>query len=90
MSQRAVALTAALGSALDTTCSQPQEPPKPPKAKKPWKELTPPAPSPTPTDPAPSDSEDDLSAEEDATGRRKKASITRMLDEEQEEELADG
>ena len=85
------ALTVALGCALEvTTGSQPQEPPKAPKAKKPRKkEPAPPAPSPTPTNPAPSDSEDDLSAEEDATGRRKKASITQMLDEEHEEELAD-
>ena len=32
---------------------------------------------------------DDISDEEDATGKRTKASITQMLDEEQEEELAD-
>ena len=88
VSRRAAdALTAAVGHALeDTTGSQPQEPAKPPKAKKPRKkEPTPPARS----HPAPSDTEDDLSAEEDATGRRKKASITQMLNEEKEEELAD-
>ena len=38
VSQRANALTTALGHALeDTTCSQPQEPPNPPKDKKPRK-----------------------------------------------------
>ena len=65
----------------DTKGSQPQEPPK---AKKPRKKAPVP-PSPTRTYPAPSDSEDDLSAEEDATGRQKKASITQMLDEHQED-----
>ena len=84
-------MTAALGHALeDTRSSQPQEPPKPPKAKKPRKKNpAPPAPSRTPTNPALSDSEDDLSAEEDARSRRKKASITQMLDEEQDEKMAD-
>ena len=91
-SQRpAHALTAAVAAAAeDTTGSQPQEPPKPPKAKKARKKPpAPPSPSPTPTDPAPSDSDENESAEEDANGSRKKASMTQMLDEQQEEELAD-
>ena len=45
--------------------------------------------SPTNTEPPISDSdEDEESAEEDATGRRKNASITQMLNENQEAELA--
>ena len=88
MSQRpADALTAAVGCAReDTTGSQPQEPPKPPKAKKPRKKK--PAP-PSPTEPSPPDTEDDFSGKEDTMGRRKKASITHILDEEEEEELAE-
>ena len=82
----------AAAAAEDTTGSQPQQPPKPPKAKKARKKAPaapPPSPLPTPTDPAPSDSNREELAKEDVTGRRKKASITQMLDELQEEELAD-
>ena len=65
-----------------TNGSQPQEPAK---VRKPKKRDPPP---PAPSEAGDSDTGDDISDEEDATGKRK-ASITQMLDEEQEEELAD-
>ena len=93
---------AAAATEEDTTGSQPQpkDQAKPPANQKSRKkalssapaEPPPPSPSasPTHTEPPPSDSnEDEESAEEDATGGRKKASITQMLNEHQEEELAD-
>ena len=62
----------------DITGSQPQEPQKePPKGRKLKKKdpiPIPPAPAPAPA--ADSDTGDDLSDEEDATGKRKKLSIT--------------
>ena len=67
----------------DTTGSQPQEPAKPRKPKK--KDPPPPAPSKAGN----SDTGDNISDEEDAMGKRKKASIPQILDEKQEEELAD-
>ena len=67
-----------------TTGSQPQEPPKLQEAEE-GSQPPPQAPAPA----ADSDTGDDLSDEEDATGKRKKPSITHMLDEDQEEELAD-
>ena len=79
--------------------TKPRAPAKPPAQEKSRKrapssasaEPPPPSPSasPTHTEPAPFDSdEDEESGEEDATGRRK-ASITQMLNEHQEEELAE-
>ena len=84
------AFTAAVGCAVeDTTGCQTWEPPKPPKAKKPRKkDPAPPTPSPTPIEPALSDTE--ISDKEDGLGRKKKASITQMLDEEQEEDWLSG
>ena len=80
------ALTAALGRGVeDNTGSQPREPPKAKKLKK----KDPPPPAPSPSEQADLDTEDDIPNEEDATDRGKKASITQMLDEEQEEDLAE-
>ena len=97
----AVAASAAATAAAeeDTTGSQPhsqdQDPAKQPDQKRPKKkgpsESPPPYPSvsPTHTEPPVSNSDEDEESAEDATGRRKKASITQMLNENQEEDLAD-
>ena len=101
----AAAATAATAAEEEDTTgfqhqSQDQDPAKQPAQKKLRKkgpssaqsQPTPPSPSvsPTNTEPPLSDSKEDKDlAEEDVTGRRKKASITQMLDENQEAELAD-
>ena len=75
------ALTAVVGRRVeDTTGSQPHEQAKPRKPKK----KDPPPPAPAPSEPGDSDTGDVISDGEDATGRRKKASFTQMLDEGQE------
>ena len=71
----------------DSTGSQSQEPPKARNSKP--KKKDPPPPAPSPSEQANSDTGDDISGEEDAMGRRKKASIIQMLHEEQEEEFAE-
>ena len=96
----AVAASAA-ATAEDTTGSHPESQDQEPSQKRPRKkgpssappEPPPPSPSVSPkhTEPPVSDSDEDQeSAEEDATGRRKKASITHMLNENQERILLTG